>query len=433
MIADTNSKIIGITTDGDIRRGLLSGISLDDNILTCSNSNFITATQDTSRESLIKLLDTKIKFIPIIDSDGKLISIATMDNLPLRVEQSIFIRSRAPVRVSFGGGGSDLTHYFAQNAGAVVNAAIDLYSHATLKVRDDLKIHIHSLDLNDSIKKDTLNQALEKMDNFGLIQSLLKVIEPKFGFDLYINSDFPIGSGLGGSATVCAAILGCFNMLRSDKWNKHELSEIAFEAERLHLGIAGGWQDQYAAVFGGFNFIEFGMDQNIVNPLRINPDTLLELEECLILCNTGILHNSGSIHTEQKKSMTSKTIQKIVKMNVELAYKTKNLLLRGELDEFGRSLDQAWKFKRSFSNIISSKKLDSIYDGAISNGAIGGKLLGAGGGGFFIFYVPAFKKHKLIKFLEKKKLIIQPFKFELEGVKSWVSRDYNSLNPNKES
>ena len=131
--------------------------------------------------------------------------------------------------------------------------------------------------------------------------------------------------------------------------------------------------------------------------------------------------------------MTSKTIQKIVKMNVELAYKTKNLLLRGELDEFGRSLDQAWKFKRSFSNIISSKKLDSIYDGAISNGAIGGKLLGAGGGGFFIFYVPAFKKHKLIKFLEKKKLIIQPFKFELEGVKSWVSRDYNSLNPNKES
>ena len=432
MTFDQNSKVVGLATDGDIRRALLNEISLKDTISKCTNSDFIRASKDTPREHLIKQLDNKIHFIPLLDDDGLLVSIATRDHLPLRKEEAIYIRSRAPVRVSFGGGGSDLTHYFSDASGAVVNAAISIYSHATMRVRDDLKITIESFDLNQTIKAENLKEILKNKEELGLIKSVIKVVDPKFGFDLYLNSDFQIGSGLGGSATVCAAILGCFNILRQDQWDNHELAEIAFEAERLHLGIAGGWQDQYAAVFGGFNFIEFGMDQNVIHPIRLNKEIQMELEESLVLCSTGTSHDSGNIHKNQKETMSSELIKIQVGKNVDLAYKTRNLLLRGRLNEFGKCLDSAWNLKRNFSEMISNDRIDSIYDGALKNGAIGGKLLGAGGGGFFIFYVPPFKKFNLIDYLVSQDLEIQPFRFESDGLQYWASRENKTTKLFKE-
>ncbi len=428
LIEDVNGKIIGIATDGDIRAALLDGYVLEDDIHNSTNYEFISANIDTPREQLIKRLDSHIKVIPIINKDGKLHSVISKKHLPIEDEKSVYIRSRAPVRVSFGGGGSDLTHYFENTVGAVINSAISIYSHATMKVRKDSKIIISSLDLDAELIADDLQHALSQKCSFVLIQSLLNVIQPKFGFELYLNSDFPVGSGLGGSASVSAAVLGCFNEIRTDKWNHHEIAEIAFQAERLHLGIAGGWQDQYAAVFGGFNFIEFNSDENIVNPIRIQSNIVRELEESLILCATGIEHHSGNIHDNQKKAMTSNSVREMVKDNVELSYATRNYLLRGELTKFGECLDKAWKLKRNFSSMITNSHLDSIYEGAIKNGAIGGKLLGAGGGGFFIFYVPPFEKHSLINYLRSKKLTLQPFRFEQNGLKTWKHREStNSL------
>jgi D-glycero-alpha-D-manno-heptose-7-phosphate kinase len=418
-----NGEIIGVATDGDIRRSLLRGVSLDDDISNCMNRSFVSATVDTSREQLIKQLDSSIRFIPILDKLGKLTSIISKNYLPLDDQKDVYIRARAPVRVSFGGGGSDLTHYFENSSGAVINTAVSIYSHATLRVRNDLKIIINSLDLNDTLVASNLEDALIQKGAFGLIQSLLHVIKPEHGFELFINSDFPVGSGLGGSATISAVILGCFNMLRKDQWNQHELAEISFQAERLHLGIAGGWQDQYAAVFGGFNFIEFHIHENIINPMRVHPDTILELEESLVLCDTGMNHHSGNIHENQKETMTLQSVRKMVKTNVELSYSLRNHLLRGELNKFGECLDKSWQLKRNFSSMISNDHIDSIYSGAIKNGAVGGKLLGAGGGGFFIFYVDPFEKHRLINHLKSKNLSLQPFRFEPDGLKTWTCRD----------
>ena len=262
-----------------------------------------------------------------------------------------------------------------------------------MKVRNDSKIILHSLDLGETLHAENLEEAIAKPSSFGLVQSLMHTVKPECGFEMSLNSDFPVGSGLGGSATLSAVVLGCFNMLREDQWNQYELAEIAFQSERLHLGIAGGWQDQYAAVFGGFNFIEFHAMENIVNPIRIHPEVALELEESLVLCNTGIKHNSGDIHDDQRETMTStSSVRELVKANVELTYATRNFLLRGQLTKFGSSLNKAWLLKRNFSSQISNDYIDDIYNGALSNGAIGGKLLGAGGGGYFIFYVPPFKK-----------------------------------------
>jgi D-glycero-alpha-D-manno-heptose-7-phosphate kinase len=423
FVTNMSGEVIGVATDGDIRRKLLLDGSLQDSISSCTNSNFVWADSSTSRESLLKQLDHKITAIPILNSARQLINVFSRKNLPIIEEGRTYARSRAPVRISFGGGGSDLTHYFASESGAVINATISLYSHATLRVRDDERIEIHSRDLNASLIAKNLDDALTAECNFGLIKAILKVVEPDFGFDLYLHSDFPMSSGLGGSAVVAATILGCFNQFRRDKWDLHELAELAYQAERLYFGIAGGWQDQYATVFGGINFMEFRMEQNIVHPLRIPADILLELEESLVLCDTGNVHDSGNIHQDQQRHMQQESVQKKVQSNVDLTYAIRNHLLRGRLFKFGQSLNDAWQLKRQFSEKISNPFLDQIYDGALQHGAIGGKLLGAGGGGFFIFYALPFQKHQLVEWLGSQGLKIQPFRFDPEGLRAWSPRE----------
>ena len=423
LITNADGRTTGLATDGDVRRKLLDGAQLEDSILSCANPDFVWADTGSSRELLLKQLDHHIKVIPLLDENRRLTGIISRDHLPPQIEEPIYARARSPVRISFGGGGSDLTHFFADEDGAVINATISLYSHATLRKRDDAHIEIHSQDLGESLCANDLQHALSQKGRFGLILALIKTVHPDFGFELYLHSDFPMNSGLGGSAVVSAAVLGCFNQFRQDRWDLHELAELAFQAERLYLGVAGGWQDQYATVFGGFNFMEFRMDQNIVHPLRIPADVQLELEESLVLCDTGSPHDSGDIHQDQRQQMQQHDIRQKVQTNVELTYRIRNHLLRGRLFQFGQALHEAWLLKRQFSSKISNKRLDEIYDDALFHGAVGGKLLGAGGGGFFLFYVTPFRRHELIAKLESSGLNVRPFRFEQEGLRAWSARE----------
>ena len=189
------------------------------------------------------------------------------------------------------------------------------------------------------------------------------------------------------------------------------------------MKMQGGWQDQYATVFGGFNFIEFKESENIVHPLRIKKDIILELEGNLILCNSKQAHVSGQIHANQKAEFDkSADIQDQVHKNKELCYQMKSLLLRGQLNEFGRALHTAWNLKRNFSSGITDERLDGIYSRAINAGALGGKLLGAGGGGFFLFYVLPEKRAQLIHDLEEAGLETKPVHFDDDGLQVWTVR-----------
>ena len=424
FVTDENAAVTGIATDGDIRRCLLEGGSLDDAIVHCANTDFVWEQPATPRELLLKKLDQRIRVIPLLDASRCLVGVVSRDHLPVQAESAVYSRARAPVRISFGGGGSDITHYFSgTEGGAVINTTISLYSHATLRIREDGRVIIRSLDLGEAMQADDLPAALAKPSRFGLIQALLRAINPDFGFELFLHSDFPMSSGLGGSAAVSASVLGCFNQFRRDQWDLHELAEIAYQAERHFLGVAGGWQDQYATIFGGFNFMEFRTDQNIVHPLRIHHDTLLELEESLVLCDTDTTHDSDHIHEDQQQQMASIHVRDTVETNVRLSYDMRNDLLRGRLLQFGQSLDKAWQFKRQFSKKISTPRLDQIYAKAKGNGAIGGKLLGAGGGGFFLFYTPPFRKHELITHLKASGLKVRPFRFEPQGLQAWTVRE----------
>lgn len=423
LVTNNDESIVGISTDGDIRRKLLENITIDDKILLCTNQNFVSASLETPNEILLKQLDHKIKAIPILDSFNKLVTIVTKDHIPQKAEEKTYARAKSPVRISFGGGGSDTSSYFISNKGAVINATISLFSHSTLKIRDDEKIIINSVDLGEKIEFNEFRELLNYNGKFSLIISLINTIKPTFGFELYLHSDFPMSSGLGGSAVVTSSILGCFNQLRNDKWDQYEIAEIAFQSERLNLGVAGGWQDQYATVFGGLNFMEFNSDQNIIHPIRLNPEILLELEESLILCYTGITHDSGNIHNDQKEQTKSTLVKERIESNVQLTFEMRNYLLKGKLYDFGKALHKAWELKKSFSSKISNPILDNVYEGAIQNGAIGGKLLGAGGGGYFLFYVQPFDKLKLMSWLESKNLKYTPFVFEDKGLQSWTVRE----------
>jgi D-glycero-alpha-D-manno-heptose-7-phosphate kinase len=423
FLLDEYNTVIGLATDGDIRRHIVNNQDLSLSIAACANYDFIFAKEDTPRELLLKQLDNKIKIIPILDITGKLVSFITKDFIPQKEEKKVFSRAKSPVRISFGGGGSDISSYFIENRAAVINATISLYSHATLKIREDQRIYINSLDLNDSIEFNDINQLNAYSGKFSLIVSVIRAINPTYGFELFLYSDFPMSSGLGGSAVVTSSILGCFNQFRNDLWDKHDIAEIAFQSERLHMGIAGGWQDQYATVFGGVNFMEFNSDQNIITPIRLDSETIVELEESLLLCYTGVTHDSGNIHSDQKEQTKNVIVKDRIQSNVDLTFDMRNHLLRGRLNEFGKCIHKAWELKRGFSSKISNPWLDEIYNGAIQNGAIGGKLLGAGGGGYFLFYVPAFERNKLMNWVQSKGMVCTPFVFENQGLQSWKVRE----------
>lgn len=418
-------KIIGVLTDGDIRDCLLKGAKIDDKIKKHINKDFVYAEIDSPREEILKRLDTHIKVIPILKKNKSLNDIANRDYIPNPSEKSIFVRSRAPARITFGGGGSDLTYFFTKEKGAVINATISIYSHALLSLRNDSKIIVNSLDFNKKWTSNNLESALKIKDkSFGLFKSLFMAINPDHGFELTVYSDFPKESGLGGSSVVYAAIIGCFNELRVDKWDSYDISEIAFQAERLHMKVAGGWQDQYATVFGGFNFIEFNKKNNSVHNLNIPKKIILEMEENLLLFEIPKkrIASGGDIHRNQKKTMETKKTNSKMKEAVNLCYEIKEQLLRGNLEMFGKSLDKAWRLKRTFSKKISNKNIDAIYEHAIKNGAIGGKLMGAGGGGFFLFYVNPFLRSQLITAMNKKGLKNTNFSFDKEGMQSWTIR-----------
>jgi D-glycero-alpha-D-manno-heptose-7-phosphate kinase len=418
---DAEGRIVGAVTDGDIRRRLLTGISLHGQVASCINRDFVWARAGAPREQILKLLDQRVHVVPILDTDGRLVDVFSRDLFNLGDESEVFARARSPVRISFSGGGTDLTHYFVDNGGAVISATIAMYAHATLRRRSDGRIRIYSHDFRRTIEADDL-AALGCEGELSLIKSVVRLIKPAYGFDLDVSADFPVGSGLGGSAVVSSAIIGCFNEFRSDQWDRHEIAEMAFQAERLMLNIPGGWQDQYATVFGGFNHMEFSSEQNTIVPLRLDPNIIAELEESLVLCYTGFNHDSGSVHRDQKaQHQTSDAIAAAAKQK-EVTREIRHHLLRGQLLECGRLIDEAWHAKRRLSSKISSSELDGIYEHAKENGAVGGKLLGAGGGGYFIFFVRPFERYPLIAALEDKGLRCSRIAFEENGLRTWKSR-----------
>lgn len=221
---------------------------------------------------------------------------------------------------------------------------------------------------------------------------------------------------------MATAVVAAFNEMRLDRWSPYEVAELAFQAERLCFGVAGGWQDQYASAFGGFNLIELGNGKNLVHAIRLEPAIVNELEECLILCDSRIQHDSGALHQQQRDAFVQQDRASHVEQMVDLCRQMHKHLIRGELLEFGRCLGTGWQMKRALSPSVSDATIDAIYDAAIEAGALGGKLLGAGGGGFFMFFVQPQYRQAVTQRLRSLGCQISSFRFETEGVTSWRTK-----------
>src|SRR6187402_342847 len=302
-------------------------------------------------------------------------------------------RSKAPLRIGLAGGGTDVSPYSDLYGGAILNATISLYAYANIEPLDENVIILQALDRKEEERFEWATQ-LPIHGKLDLLKGVYNSIQreyglPLTGFRLSTFVDAPAGSGLGTSSTLVVAIIGAFAEMLRLPLGEYDIAHYAYEIERNYLKLAGGKQDQYAATFGGVNFMEFYADDKvIVNPLRVKEQHLFELENNLVLYYTSTSRESARIIEQQSKNVTSKKEQAVEAMHQlkQQAQMMKEALLMGRLNEFGEILDYGHQQKRKMASGISNSLMEEIYDTARKAGASGGKISGAGGGGFMIFY-----------------------------------------------
>ena len=335
-------------------------------------------------------------------------------------------RSKAPLRIGLAGGGTDVSPYSDLYGGAILNATISLSAYASIEPITENKILVQALDRNE-MQIHELQNVLPIDGTLDLLKGVYNRIKQQFkmplqGFKLSTFVDAPAGSGLGTSSTLVVAILGAFVEMLKLPLGDYDIAHLAYEIERNDLSLAGGRQDQYAATFGGVNFMEFyENDKVIVNPLRIRPEYMHELENNLVLYFTATSRESATIIKEQVKNVNSKNEKSIDAMHQlkEQAKMMKEALLKGKLDEFGDILDFGFQQKRKMAANISNSSIEEIYDAAKKAGATGGKISGAGGGGFMIFYCPSNTNYAVKNELMKFGGEIKNYSFTKYGLTSW--------------
>lgn len=339
----------------------------------------------------------------------------------------MIIRSKAPLRLGLAGGGSDVAPYSDLYGGAILNATVNMYAYATIIPRNDGKIVLNNYDSRQNAVFHS-EKSLKINDKFNLHKGVYNRVVKDFirkplSFELTTFVDAPPGSGLGTSSTLVVTILGAFTEWLKLPLGEYDIARLAYEIERIDLGMAGGKQDQYAATFGGVNFMEFFKDDKvIVNPLRIRNTYLNELSFSLILYYTETSRLSSKIIERQASNVLQNKVESIEAMHqLKLqASMMKEALLKGDLDEMGRILDYGWHYKKQMAEDITNEQLDLIYETAKKAGASGGKISGAGGGGFMIFYCPDNTRVQVSQALEQLGGKVQRYEFTTMGLTTWT-------------
>jgi len=336
-------------------------------------------------------------------------------------------RSKAPLRLGLAGGGTDVSPFSDEYGGAILNATISLAAHASIEPLNEKEILLESLDQKQQQRFEWSNE-LPITGELDLLKGVYNRISkdytlPETGFKLSTFVDAPAGSGLGTSSTLVVAIIGAFSEWLKLPLGDYDIAHYAYEIERNDLKLAGGKQDQYAATFGGVNFMEFyAADKVIVNPLRIRSQYLHELQNNIVLYFTSTSRESATIIKEQQKNVNEKNARSIEAMQQlkEQARMMKEALLKGRLNEIGEILDFGFRQKRLMAHNISNNSIEDIYNGAKKAGAMGGKISGAGGGGFMIFYCPANTRYNVIETLNSFGGYCKDYQFTKHGLTTWT-------------
>src|SRR5574344_520426 len=338
----------------------------------------------------------------------------------------MIVRSKAPLRLGFAGGGSDVSPYSDIYGGLILNATINLFAYCTIEETDDDTVSLTATDLGVEIGY-PLSKSLPIDGNLDLHKGVFNRVVKDFGVEpracrITTYSDAPAGSGLGSSSTMVVCILKAFVEWYNLPMGDYEIARMAYEIERIDLSLSGGKQDQYAAAFGGFNYMEFLPEGTvIVNPLRIKRWVVDELESSIVLYYTGASRSSAAIIEEQQNDTRSGNETAISAMHriKRSAIDMKRVLLEGNIKEFASILGQAWEDKKKMATAISNSMIQEAFDVAFQAGAIAGKVSGAGGGGFIIFMMDPTKKRCVIDALNKMPGQIVGFQFSDGGTHGW--------------
>lgn len=318
------------------------------------------------------------------------------------------IITKTPLRMSFFGGGTDMEDFFCENGGAVISTSIDKYCYVT--VRHLPRFFDYSTELiyarTERVKR------IEEIEH-PAIRNAMKMLD-MHEIRLSYEADLPARSGLGTSSSFAVGMLNAFYALKGKYVNKKRLADEAIYLERILCDEAGGWQDQIAAAFGGFNRIDFSKDGYTVRPIVISPERKAQLNNNLLMFFTGFTRFSAEIQKVNNETTIEEKKAKLKKM-YNMVDKAEQILVNSktDLDDFGRLLHETWKLKKQTGKAVSTDEIDKLYRQGIEAGALGGKLLGAGGGGFLLFYVQPEKQKAVRKAM--KELLYIPFKFENEG------------------
>jgi len=331
---------------------------------------------------------------------------------------------RSPVRISFGGGGTDLPSYSEQFGGAVLSAAIDKYFYTILSKRSDGRVQVISSDLSVFESwHDIANMSLHG-NALEIPLAVLKEMDCEIAADLFLASEIPPGTGLGSSASVCVNLLKTLTTYLHRPLSKYDLAERSFSIARDVLGKPVGRQDEYAAAFGGLNYITFHPDgSTLVEPLELDSVVLRELQSNLMLFFTGSAHHSWTILQEQETSTrehSSATVEALHEVKA-LGGRMRMALQGGDLYQFGELLHEGWQAKRRISSKISTPRIDELYSLVLERGALGGKITGAGGGGFLLIYCEPEYQPGLRDALRREGVREMAFGFDMQGAQAIVN------------
>lgn len=336
------------------------------------------------------------------------------------------LRARAPLRLGLAGGGTDLSPYCDLHGGAVLNVTIDRYAYASIAPSADGALHFHAPDLAVAERHDPSADRAQLQLHRAVAERMARDFAAGTLPGVTVTSfvDAPPGSGLGSSSALVVALVEVFAALFAAPLGPYDIAHLAYEIERVDLGLAGGRQDQYAAAFGGVNFIEFlAGDRVIVNPLRVAPAVLAELETALVICFTGISRRSETIIVEQQRRMgeASGTALDDLHLLKADALAMKDALLRGEIARMGAILERSWEAKKRTASGISTAPMEALRAAAMAAGALAGKVSGAGGGGFMMFLVPPEKRVAVIAALREAGAEASGVHFTGRGAEHWVA------------
>ena len=341
--------------------------------------------------------------------------------------QMMIIRARAPLRLGLAGGGTDVAPYCDIHGGYVLNATIDRYAYAVIKVLDEPVIRFVATD-QQTEKIKAIAEPLILNGKLDLHKAVYNYMIGNYNsgqpiaLELSTFCDAPAGSGLGSSSTLVVVMIRAFAELLNLPLDDYTIAQLAFKIERVDCGLQGGRQDQYSATFGGFNFMEFYADERaVINSLRIKNWIICELEASLVLFYTGVSRESAKIIADQSNNVKAGSVDAIDAMHgiKHEALVMKECLLRGDFDGMVNSMRQGWESKKRSAKTVSNPHIDEIYNAAIEAGALAGKVSGAGGGGFMMFFVPPEKRMDVVRTLGKFNGQLSNCHFTKHGTQAW--------------